>query len=318
MPPVEQSLRGSLLKGASTLALSITGYSAQAQGVQPIYSASHWTVWIEGVSFQTAGGGVNVPSLPGLTTPFTTINPRGGWEGAGGFDYAWSGGWHFVFDIRYGKSRTAYAGQSGSSFISSIKTFFSSHNAQTMSERESHFVTDFMIGRDLALGGSEIQFGVRVADLTATVFAQQFKKSHFSSYFGFASTAEAASATFNNRFFGAGPRLAFTGGVPIWGPVSFDYQAGIAALFGQRSLDYTVSVAPGGIFSGSYKDTIMVPNPDGWIGLSYAFTSNVKLTGGIRADLYINALSTYAINGGGLVDVDRLYWGPFLRLTGKF
>ena len=342
MPIVQTSARGTLLTGASALALSISGYSAQAQFVLPATNTpSPWTVWVEGASFQTGGGGMNLPSLPGLNAPFMTVGPKGGWEGAAGFDYNVQGAWHFVFDIRYGKSRTANnssSSSSSSSFHTTIfKTFFSSHNSSSNSqsawERESHLVADFMVGHDVGLGTTtgQWQVGIRVADLSAKAWVQQSattSSSFFSTYLGVpfvhplfgsvsTSSTETATGTFNSRFFGAGPRLAVTGSVPIQASWSIDYEGGIAGLIGDRSFNYNVTVTPGAAFSGSNNTYGMVFNADGWAGLSYAFTRQLKMTAGIRADYYADALTTYNF-AGGFTNVDRLYWGPFLRLTGRF
>jgi len=60
-----------------------------------------------------------------------------------------------------------------------------------------------------------------------------------------------------------------------------------------------------------------VVNADGWAALSYTFTPSFKVSGGIRADYYANALVSYDF-AGNLQNIDRLFWGPFVRLTGKF
>jgi hypothetical protein len=337
MPSIQLSMRGTLLTSASALALSFSGYSAEAQFVLPANNTtSPWTVWVEGASFQTGGGGMNVPALPGLSAPFMGLDPRGGLEGAVGFDYNWAGPWHAVFDIRYGRSRTATNNSSSSSSSSfhstTFKTFFSStkssSNSQSAWEHESHLVADFMIGRDFGLGTTtgEWQFGIRLADLSARAWVQQSattSSSFFSSYSGrvlgsgSTSSTETATGTFNSRFFGAGPRLAVTGSIPIQVAWSIDYEGGVAGLIGDRSFNYLVTVIPGASFSGSNNNYGVVFNADAWAGLSYAFTSHFKMTGGIRADYYADALTTYNY-AGGFTNVDRLYWGPFLRLTGNF
>jgi len=339
MPSIQLSMRGTLLTSASAFALSFSGYSAEAQFVLPANSTpSQWTVWGEGASFQTGGGSINVPALPGLTAPFMGLSPRGGLEGAAGFDYNWAGPWHVVFDIRYGRSRTATNNSSSSSSSSfhstTFKTFFSSHksssNSQSAWERESHLVADFMVGRDYGLGTTtgQWQFGIRLADLSAKTWVQQSattSSSFFSTYIpngalirsGSTSSTENASGAFNSRFFGVGPRLAVTGSLPIQVAWSIDYEAGIAGLIGDRSFNYLVTVTPGASLWGSNNNYGIVFNADAWAGLSYALTSQLKVTGGIRADYYADALTTYNF-AGGFTNVDRLYWGPFLRLTGKF
>lgn len=336
MPPIQASLRGSLLTGASALALSVSGYTGEALAQFQVPTGptppSPWTVWVEGGTFKTGGGGMSVPSLPGLTAPFMTVGPRGGAEGAFGFDYNWTGPWHFVFDFLYGKSKTATNSSSSQSHFSNTfpsfgKTFHSSgnsSNSQTAWEREHHFVADFMIGRDFGLGNTTAQFqvGIRIADLSATVNVSQAFNSNFFSTNGRGgssqSTSEAATGTWKSRFFGVGPRLAVLGGIPIWGAWSVDYQAGIAGLVGNRTLDYNVVVIPGASSSGDFSKNAVIFNADTWGALSYAVTPHVKVSGGIRADYYANVLTTYNATSGAATTVDRLFWGPFLRLTGKF
>lgn len=305
----------------------MSGYSAEAQVAQTPVTQPQWTVWVEGALFQTGGSGMNIPALPGLTAPFTTVGPTGGLEGAVGFDYNWSGPWHVVFDFRYGRSRTASTSTQSSSYTTHFKTFFSStttSSSQTDWERESHLVADFMVGRDFGLGNTagEIQFGIRIADLTATAWAQQSGQT--STFFSsgkvrtFSSSSETAVGTWTSRFFGAGPRVAATGTVPLqWPAWSVDYEAGVAGLLGNRSFNYAVTVTPGGSFSGGSNSAVLVFNTDAWAGLSYALAPKTKVTAGIRGDFYADPLTTYSL-ASGLTNVDRVYWGPFLRLTGNF
>jgi hypothetical protein len=106
--------------------------------------------------------------------------------------------------------------------------------------------------------------------------------------------------------------------VPFYQVWSFDYLAGVAGLFGNRTLNYNVSVNPGGAFGGEFSNYALIFNTDGWAALSYHFNPSLKLSSGIRADYYSNALLTYNPATGGLSSIDRLFWGPFLRLTGNF
>jgi hypothetical protein len=197
-----------------------------------------------------------------------------------------------------------------------------------------------MIGRDLGVGTNkpELQFGLRVADLHAAAQALQTGQSttianslttFYSSNLPFpgigtrsSSLSSSASSSFfarwNSRFFGVGPRVAVAGGIPIRGPWSFDYSGGVAALIGDRSFNVSLWTMGGPGFSGNYSSTVFVFNADGFAALSYTFTPNLKASVGIRADYYNSALKTYDISTGGLASLDRVYWGPFVRLTGSF
>jgi hypothetical protein len=196
-------------------------------------------------------------------------------------------------------------------------------------ERESHIVADFMVGRDYGLGRGlgQIQFGFRVADLHATTQQQlnatQTQTITARSFYTDttvtnSSTSQAAIGTFKSRFFGVGPRVAFTDSVPVWGRWTFDFAGGMAALAGDRTLKVSITESPGGVFGSQFGGTAVIFNADAWAGFSYAFTPQFKMTAGIRTDYYNNALITFNPNTGGLQMADRNFWGPFLRLTGKF
>jgi len=342
MPPIQPSLRGSLLTGASALAMSISGSGAQAQNASSQISPpvpTQWTVWAEGALFNTVGGSYNIPSIPGLGAPFTSFNPQGGWEAAVGFDYrsASDPAWHFVFDFRYGRSRPATSNSSSSfttfstnfTFSPPLVTETTNTSATHATEREGHLVADLMIGRDFNLGGADpqFQFGLRFADLWAAARAEENGSTTTTSFYEGETSTEAsdpvtssAIATWNSHFFGVGPRVAITGGVPIAGSWTFDYEAGVAALFGNRSFDYKLtSSSISAVTDPQYPSPLVVVfNADAWVALSYYLTPYTKVSAGIRTDYYNAALTTYNINTGGLESISRDYWGPFVRLTGSF
>jgi hypothetical protein len=285
-----------------------------------------WTFWAEAVALQTAGGG---------------IKPQAGWEGAVGFDYRLpKDPWHVIVEFRYGQSRSGNRASSNSSrFFSTTGFFFTStagpfpstitinSNSTTQeSVREHHFVADFMVGRDLGVGSnkSQVRLGIRVVDLYAAAQVLQNTQTDtqtttYSTATGLVVTNTSASssafASWRSRFFGAGPRLAFSGGMPIVGAWSFDYGAGIAGLIGNRSFKYTTLTTVG--FANSFNTTAFVFNADVMAALAYSFSPGVKLSGGIRADYYSNPLNTYNFSTGAVTQISRTYWGPFLRLTGS-
>jgi hypothetical protein len=227
---------------------------------------------------------------------------------------------HFIFDIRYGKTGTATGNSSTfKTFGTSFGVPLTSAASSQATERETHLVADLMIGRDLGLGSgtAQVQFGIRVADLWASAQVQESGQRTFYSHFSSVTVAQTATGDWSSRFFGAGPRLAFTGAIPIVGFWSFDYSGGIAGLIGNRIFNASVSNSAGP-FAASVNSMGFVFNTDGWAAISYLFTPNYKLSGGIRADYYNAALTTYNVSTGGLENIDRLYWGPFIRLTGAF
>ena len=328
----------------------------QAQGTQQAPPQT-LTVWAEAARFWTGGGGYNIPALPGLGAPYTSFNGQNGYEGAIGADYRWQGQpWHFIFDFRYGRTGTATSSSSSASSSSSssfvpgpFASLFpslpigtttnqttSSSSASQASKWESHVAADIMIGRDFGLGtNSQVQFGFRVADLHAAAQAQQNSQSttninttttFYSTFVGIGTTnsstsSSSSSSTFarwNSHFFGVGPRVAVTGGIPIVGSWSFDYSGAVAGLVGDRTFDIATWTNGVSGFSANYGHTVFVFNADGFAALSYKFTPNFKLSAGIRADYYNSALKTYDINTGGLASLERIFWGPFVRLTGSF
>lgn len=257
-----------------------------------------WTVYLEGGAFWTGGDPV---------LGFPELRPNVGWEGAAGVDYRFGGTpWHVSAQVRYGRNNKSMG-------LSGAGTFYgySGGILGNATHKESHLVADFAVGRDIGIGAgmAQVKLGVRVADLQANT---NFSGSAFS-YFG---SAYAVVAEFRSRFLGVGPRLSLEGSLPITGLWAIDYMAGVAALYGNRSLDVTLTA--GGITGSiSFNDYGTVFNADAMAGLSYAFSQSMKLTAGYRFDGYWNALRTFD-NNFNFVDIDRFYPGPFLRATARF
>lgn len=351
MPPLEPSIRGLLLTSASAVALSVSAAARAAP-----YASPNLTIWGEGSSSWTGGGDFNVPTIPSLTAPYTPFLPGAALEGAVGFDYHWeSQPWHFIFDMRYGKTPTKSSNSSSSTsstqtsrstavtyptgsivhtIITDKKTTTKKSHDANSGEEENHFVADFMIGRDLGVGTSspQLQLGIRIADLYASADAQQTNTTNVTTqttkttYYSSAvisgptttsassSTSSSTSAAWSSRFFGVGPRLAYVGSTPIRGHWSFDYSGGVALLFGNRTFNVLMSNG----YSRHERTTTLVFNMDGWLALTYSLSRQYKISGGLRGDYYNAALTTYDINTGGLQNIDRIYWGPFVRLTRSF
>ena len=143
---------------------------------------------------------------------------------------------------------------------------------------------------------------------------------------GFDNQAASGTLNENSQFVGVGPRVAVEGQIPLQPRWGIDYMAGLAVLFGDRSVNesatgtlFNIPGFPNGIQSASISSssTAAVWNVDASAALSYQLTEHAKLSGGIRLDNYWNALATYT-TAGSVVTIDRLYWGPYLRLTGQF
>jgi hypothetical protein len=309
-------IRTSLLVGVSVLALTIAtpelAKPADLPTKAPILRAAPTpqpivTMFVEGGPMWTSGGSINYfdPAF-GFSRGFGT--PPVGWTIAGGVDYQFAASpWHISFDFRYGKS--------GKRTHSNFAAFgYESGSASSQAtHREQHWVADFMVGRDIGLGHqSQLKVGLRVADLRATTDFNGAYVSYLGSSYGY-------SFTQRSKFLGFGPRAAIAGVFPIMGPWSIDYGAGIAVLYGTRELNVSGSscAACTPFPVGSFDSRGWVPNVDASIGLAYAFTPSVKASVGFQFDYYWNALRTFDVNQNP-VNIDRNYYGPFVRLTGKF
>ena len=138
-----------------------------------------------------------------------------------------------------------------------------------------------------------------------------------------------------STFVGAGPRFGVQGDTPLGGSWSFDWLAGVAVLFGERtgqvnSTTVTTLVAGGtnttSVVANS-SDSAAVFNADAEAGLSYWVNPNLKITAGYRYDEYFKALKTFSVtttslSPSGVVitssNIDRSFSGPTSRLTSKF
>jgi hypothetical protein len=334
------NLRVWLFAGVSTVALTVATPEVRAADMAvpkailkapPVAPALPvLTIWLEGGGFWTGGGDHNAifhndDYYDPEAHEVNRMKPQVGWEIAFGADYRIAASpWHVSFDLRYGQAHAK------------DKKFFGSNSSDgfqgnNFEEHESHMVADFMIGRDfnLGIGQSQIKVGVRVADLRATQLASGFVTA---STFGDPSNS-AFSDKWRSRFLGIGPRAAIDGSVPLGGPWAFDYMAGVAVLFGDRKLERTFAAtgnsgcdscnfATG--FTKSYNDSGSVFNVDASGALSYWFTPRAKLSAGVRVDSYWNAIRTLSPNwndqsvANQVINVDRVFWGPFGRLTGTF
>ncbi len=213
----------------------------------------------------------------------------------------------------------------------------------TAQQKESHWLADFAIGRDLGLGQglpSTARFGVRVAEIRSkTTGSAQWNNVPAASFFATTCATSPTPAvclthkrdyTQQSSFFGAGPRLELDGSIPLAPRWAMDYMGGVAGLYGRRSVVQTVNVShSAGIFPASFvfpvcaagcpvsagaSDNAWVPNADAMIGLSYAVTQNLKATVSYRFDGYWNALKSFD-SSRQFANLNRFYQGVMLRLS---
>jgi hypothetical protein len=305
-------MRVLLLAGVSTIALIIGAANSQAADIPrkapPVYpSYTDW--WIEGGAFWTAGGDIN------FGDPVPIGKPGVGPEIAIGFDHRWGNGWHFSGQARYG---WASGGAPDTfSFQNVPASPFIFTNGTNTSHKETHWLVDFMVGRDLGIGGNtQVKAGVRVANLTAKTKADiaggtQTQPPSPMILSTFSATPEQTSS-----FLGFGPRIALEGHTPLRSSWSFDWGVGGAVLFGDRKLDRTGGTAASIHFpDGSTKNNATVFNADGMLGLSYWFSTSSRLSLSYRVDAYLKGLTTVDATGASTENINRIYHGPALRFT---
>jgi hypothetical protein len=330
-----RATRRLLLAGVSALALAAASPEVRAADLTrpplkaPAIFSPQWTWWIEGGGFHTGGGSVY------FGDPTEVGKPKWGWEGALGFDYQFDPVWHVSAQFRYGQAKKSGSfGRNGTVLVpgyyysyfgggGNYVVPYAVNGNGSYSHKETHWVADFAIGRDVGLGSgsAQVKAGIRIADIHAKTNGSATSNSTPTyCYYGCYGSAQ-HNFTFEqtSRFLGAGPRLGIEGSVPLGGAWTLDYLAGVAVLYGQRSLDVTTtgSAASFGINAMGVSDNGVVPNVDAQLGLSYMFTPNFKLTASYRFDGYWNALKT--INSSGAVaNEDRFFYGPMLRATIKY
>ena len=293
-----------------------------------------WTWWFEGGAFRT-----EQDTFFGLSAPLNGVSPKWGWEAAVGFDYRMAAfsPYHLSGQFRYGAAKRSSTFSRTESFLGGTSTPFSRSTSPIVGTgtgsgqvKEHHWLVDFAVGRDFALGSgmAQVKFGIRVAELYSKLTANEF----FFGSFGPGSTSVSGNISFSNRskFLGVGPRLGIDGSLPLGGSWSLDYLGGVAVLIGNQKLDATTSTAqllynggPTTIVTAqsanslSSSDTKAIFNLDAQLGISYWVTRTFKMTASYRFDGYWNALKTIDQNGN-TSNEDRFYHGPMLRATVLF
>jgi hypothetical protein len=239
-------------------------------------------------------------------------------------DYRLDPFWHVSADFRYGQNNKRGSNSNplakfiGTTTPSPLTTNVRGINSANRDE--FNWNADFMVGRDIGLGGgqSQFKFGVRIAEIRGkTTGAAAWVQTTTTP-----NVAHAASYQQTNRFLGAGPRMAIEGSAPIGGAWFVDYMGGIAALYGARDLNQTITNTGTTCLAGcpvnfASSSDGFVFNADGMLGLGYAFSPNVKLSANYRFDAYFDALRVVNTSNG-VSNVNRIYHGPNLRLTVQY
>jgi hypothetical protein len=312
----------------------------------PALVKGEFNVFVEGGAFWTGGDPARTftllvaspfgPELFESGGPFN-LNPRLGWDAGVGFDYRFAGSpWHVSAQFRYGEARKSDSNASGfgpTLLPRGVDLFNTSAATQTTaSNRETHWLADFAIGRDLSGGPDAIQvkFGGRIAELAARIDQSSNSSVHATQFpffvGGFFDEVSNASIQQNTSFRGAGPRIGVEGAIPLPAGWEVNYLAGAAALFGTRRFDLTrrlfddVSTNVGlsstsvNRFTQVDQKGAVVGNVDLQAGVAYWVTPNFRVSASYRLDAYFGALTTLDVAGNQRA-VDRYFHGP--RIAGS-
>jgi hypothetical protein len=292
------------------------------------------------LGFPTAGNVVGVAPGGG---PFD-LTPRLGWDAAVGFDYRFAGTpWHVSAQFRYGEAKKSDS--DSSSFGPALVNLFpvgavlfnvTSTAQTTAANRETHWLADFAIGRDVFTIGPDamqVKVGVRVVELASSirqVTNTSFAGIQFPSFLGGFFT-DISNSTIEQvaSFRGAGPRVGVEGAIPLPAGWEFDYLAGAAVLFGTRRFEelrtsvevVTSNVVPSGTDFFTFRSTdqkgAVVGNVDLQAGFAYWVTPNFRVNASYRLDAYFGAIRTLDVAGNQRT-VDRYFHGPRIAGTVRF
>jgi hypothetical protein len=320
-----------------------------------IAQAGQFRIWGEGGAIWSGGDPVDAYYAPlisfiagGSALPGANLTPKVGWEAATGFDYRFADSlWHVGGQFRYGEGRNSFAlnetlaigpGQFGNNATSS----FLLTQANSASTRETHWLADLAVGRDVLGQGKDamqLKFGVRMVEFDASL-SQPSSVTQSVTYNpprnnGTATVFNSLSSTLQQQssFFGVGPRVGVEGAVPLQGGWSLDYLGDAAVLFGNRkftqSTDGIVTgftngvqtlLQPVGLLSAPDRTFATVFNADIQVGVSYWLTQNVKVSASYRLDAYFGAISATDSQQDPtkLHAVDRYIHGPHLGVSATF
>jgi hypothetical protein len=306
-------------------------------------------VWGEGGAIWSGGDPVNAFYDSTNTVPGLDLTPKVGWEAAAGFDYRFGASpWHVNGQFRYGEARVT-AGIAGPLVfppgqlnLGPLDTFTAFQSVDA-SNRESHWLADLAIGRDVLGTGRDamqLNFGVRIAELkssinqsVSTILSVSYNPPHNNGTLFSEAESAVDGLGQQSSFFGAGPRIGIEGAVPFAGSWSFDYLGDAAVLFGNRKFQQTSSTVltatsnsvSTGMLSGSASSApdrtfATVFNADIQIGLSYWMTESIKLSASYRLDAYFGALSTTDAlqDPTKLHSIDRYTHGPHVGISAAF
>lgn len=331
--------KASLLAGVSALAITVANPAAGVAAdlparpamvtKVPMLAPALWNWWIEGGASHMSGADAYVD--PFASPGFAPMPHKWGWEAAAGFDYRFDSVWHVNGQFRYGQNRAASKSHNPIAVFNvptpSTSTFVATNVTGSGSgeRKEAHWLADFMVGRDMniGLGNTQAKLGIRVASITGKTTGSASWNVPVTTITPTITAVQNLSYVHESKFLGVGPRAALEGSVPLGGAWSFDYNVGVAALFGDRKFTQTstysganvnpcISGCPAaGTTNNNSGGTVF--NLDAQPGISYAISRNAKLTASYRFDGYWNAMRVADV-AGNFSNANRFYQGAFLRL----
>lgn len=308
------NFRRQLLTTASAVVLAATLACSAAKADSGGNPNDRWTFELGGGPQFYSGG--DVTWFESSNVPPQGIRPKTGWDvtGKATFEPADSP-WIFSLAAQYGRSASKHKGGFHATTVEYSGTNFLTGKA---SHREDHVVVDFEVGQDIGLGmfgttgSSVISGGLRYAHFEAntSVNLTAFYTGTYGSSTHFTQLKE------KRTFSGVGPIISWDASTPFLssdGPLSLDWGADFAVLFGKHSAKVELFYTGAPFSTATRHKGVAVPSFDAYAALSYHFCDcGASASVGYKIDSFFDVL-----DGGGLegdTKIDRTFQGPFLSV----
>ncbi|MBI1260336.1 MAG: hypothetical protein GC184_01290 [Rhizobiales bacterium] len=245
------------------------------------------------------------------------IAPRNGYQGSAKATYQPPlSPFSYAMAMRIGRGH-----QAAKTFSDTHPTTFSTFNQNVdATERSTHFVVDFEVGKDIGIG----LFGSGTTTLGGGLRYAHFDSETRGTFATSEKYTNAGSFNLSRYSDLAGPRFFARSTSPFNGMMgregfSLGLSAGVGVLFGEQSAENDVTVTSGSIVSHrpfSRSKHVAVPVLDGSAQLNWDMPhAPLKLMAGYRYD------AAYGAVDAGYLDADRqnsVQHGPFLGIVWSF
>jgi hypothetical protein len=327
-----QSVRMQLLTTASMVALAAAGTSSTAL-------ADTFSVDIGGSWLQTHHDNTDYlnPDFPNSSEPTVfDVAPGNGFEANG--TVSWrpdDSDLIFSAGLTYGRTHDHHASRYGS-FSEEFSNKYFGGNA---SNKVSHTLIDFQVGRDFGIGmfgengSSVLSIGARYAKFSDRTHVA-FQSSKYLPEEGGPHTFGGAGRI-NRGFTGLGPRLSWEASLPLGdqttGGFTVDWGVDFAILFGRSTASdhfsnyaRTIGTTTYSTNNGHRNHDHIVPNFDAHLGMSYHFDGGAHVSFGYMFEKFGNVLdggAPEAPEGDGFYNyrqTDRISYGPYVKLGYDF